>query len=419
MLGFMANAQSNSAKYLYVSGQNGGNVEVYNCKTKKTNTVPGYFHNIGLDLKGNVYLLVCDQASGWGNYYVYKNFDTQNPYQSFVWNSQEGIYSSMAMKVKGDDVIVSGVQSLGFNNKGYSSRMFGYVNTIRVFRTDYDRKSLKYENFRGYMKVSGKNLVGYGEENNSGNPQGDHLSCVYHINDVDYDGQFIYACGWGEREYSKVPLGSTTKYYLVRRCPRVWRNGADYIKNLFVHNMDDPQDDKTGAFWTINYLGPYNVYTSGHLGSVPTAWILTSPLKVEYPANSVRPAGYPGFYREESFELDESKWVTFQKQPATTRCHIFLAKGTDGLNRMYGIFTRGSMVVNSFCDLAEDVAVVNNEFFYSVKKTNSGVTVEWHKNIVRQKTEDFYALQFTEHGQECTLPAAFRNYTNLRIVARK
>ena len=39
--------------------------------------------------------------------------------------------------------------------------------------------------------------------------------------------------------------------------------------------------------------------------------------------------------------------------------------------------------------------------------------------IAGQKTEDFYALQFTEHGQKCTLTASFRNYTNLCIVARR
>lgn len=411
-------AQNNLPKYLYVAGQNGANVSVYNCNTKKTYTVPGYFHNIGVDNSGNVYILVCDDKSGWGNYYVYKNFNTNNPYQSFVWNQKDGIYSSMAMCVKGDDVVVAGVQSLGFNDKGYQSRMLGYVNTIMVFRTGYDRKSLKYDNFRGYQKVSGTKLVGYGEENNSGNPQGDHLSCVYHVDAVDYCNGYIYTCGWGEREYSKLVAG--TKYYLVRRCPRVWKNGAEHVANLYVNKMDEPQADKTGAFWNI-FVNGQVAETSGHLGSVPAAFQHSTPLEfpIDVYYDKITP-GYPGFYREEFFELSQNKWLTYRGEPCNTYCRILMAKGADGFNHMHGLFERTGLIFGWFNDRAEDAMAVDGDCFYYVKKNPGGeVSVNWYKNVLKKGDNSNPTLEFSEKGKACTVQASFYNYTNIRIVAKK
>lgn len=73
-------------KHMVVAGQKGSSVQVYDCITKNIKSVPGYLRNIGIDNNGNVYILVSENKSGWGNYYVYKNYDTKNPYQSLVWN---------------------------------------------------------------------------------------------------------------------------------------------------------------------------------------------------------------------------------------------------------------------------------------------------------------------------------------------
>lgn len=272
-------------KHIYVASQDGNIVKVYNVQAKETMFVNGFLRDIGVDKGGNVYVLVCSTENGWGNYYVYKNCSPQI-YLSLI-EDQGGIYSSAAMKVKGNDVVVAAVQSLGFNSKGYQSRMAGYVNGQRVFLTGYDRRGLKYDNFMGYKKIVGKNIVGYGQENNSGNPQGDHLSCVCHVDDVDYCNGAVYTTGWGEREYSEN-IG-TTKYYFVRRCPRVWKNGVEVVKQY---------ENKTGAAWNIsvfNRNGKEYIFTSGHKGSVACAWEHNADL---FTADYYY---YPGVIKEATF----------------------------------------------------------------------------------------------------------------------
>lgn len=69
-------AAQNMPKHLYVAGQaDGGKTKVYNCNTKEVKYVNGHLRNIGVDNNGNIYILVCSDVKGWGNYYVYRNFD--------------------------------------------------------------------------------------------------------------------------------------------------------------------------------------------------------------------------------------------------------------------------------------------------------------------------------------------------------
>ena len=386
----------NKPRYIYIAGQNGDKVEYGNCFTKNIATVNGYLHNICLDNSGNVYVLVCDQPSGWGNYYIYKNSNTQEPYMSFVWNAAEGIYSSMVMRVKDNHVVVAGVQSLGFNNKGYQSRMFGYVDKVLVFRSGYDRKSLKYDNFVGYQKFSGKKLIGYGEENNSGNPQGDHLSCVYHVDGVDYYDGDIYISGWGEREYSETVGG--TKYYLVHRCPRVWKNGTQIIEQY---------NNKTGAAWSVNVMkgiiGVPEVLTSGHKGSVSYSWYDDKEVLCgtdNYMATKA--AGYPGFIKEEFFNTS-----------IHSHCRVYLSKGIDGISRMEGRFMTTRTAESAFSAQAEDFSISGSSVYY-LGKTPADLKVFRFCGL--QQRQDNNTYEFTKQELVVAVPDRFHNYNNLKIA---
>lgn len=369
MCGAMA-AQSTPKmpRHLYVAGQaDGGKTKVYNCNTKEVKYVNGHLCNIGVDNNGNVYILVCSDYRGWGNYYVYKNFDDKNPYLSFVWNQQEGIYSSMAMKVKGNNVIVAGVQSLGFNDKGYQSRMFGYLNGKRIFMTGYDRKSLKYENFRGHLKIVGSGLdarLTTYSENFSYNPQCDYLSCVYRVSDVDYYGGAIYTTGWGEREYSDNIMSN--KYYLVRRCPRVWKNGAEIIAQY---------ENKTGAAWHINVLqkdGIEYIFTSGHKGSLGYAWEHSTEQYSDISAT------YPGFRKEATFYVGSN-------ENGHIFCRVFLAQKKAGQVLECGaviqngkkLYSWGGSVDNSF-----DLVAVSNGFYKLTRLPNEDLIIHYQKKYV-------------------------------------
>lgn len=401
-------------KGLCVAGWSGNEVKVYNCNTKETKTVKGYFRNFGVDNSGNVYVLVCSSSTGWGNYYVYKNFNVSNPYMKFEENAG-GIYSSMAMRVKGNDVVVAGVQSKGFNNRGYESRMFGYVNNKSVFLTGYDRKSLKRDNFRGYTKVAGsgahKRLEGYGQENNSGNPQGDELSCVYHVDAVDYLGGKIYTTGWGEREYTETPAGYQ-KYYLVRRCPRVWRNGAEIVQQY---------ENRTGAAWNINVLDAekrgedgYHIFTSGHQRSVACSWLGNFD-HFNGSDNVIKTTiGYPGFVREEVLHVGSTireDGVTREKVRSHVFCHLYICK-TGGKSRLYGRFWQFQNTdIGYILTDADDVVAVKDGCYY-LSRLSDRITVSWLKKpLLKQGT-----YQFTEKGVSCTVPEAFRGYKDLRLA---
>ena len=405
-------------KHLVVAGQNGANVQVYDCVAKTTKSVPGYLRNIGIDNNGNVYILVSDERSGWGNYYVYKNYDTKNPYQSLVWNNAEGIYSSMAMKVKGNDVVVAGVQSLGFNDKGYQSRMFGYVNKKLVFRTDYERKSLKYDQFKGYVKISGSGVntkvIGYGQENNSGNPQGDHLSCVYRVECVDYDDGKIYTGGWGEREYSETPVGYRTQY-MVRRCPRVWENGSEYV--------DLP--NKTGAVWNLykpSSDDKNKVYYSGHLGSVARLWSGDGIIKDRFDNST-----YPGIVSEALAYTSETKYKTrnvFGREidekcgiiPYYVRAH--LVKQTNGKYTLYETLSHSdsNYTIEKRTTSKGAVTAAGNSYYAVYAKEDNTLEIFTQQRLTWGYQNKSKIVYFRRSGILCTLPKNF-SPDNLKIAA--
>lgn len=384
--------QLSMPQHLYVAGQNGKDVVVYNCVKREMKVVHGYLRDIGVDSSGNVYVLVCSSESGWGSYYVYKNCNPQI-YLSLV-EDQGGIYSSAAMRVKGNDVVVAAVQSLGFNDKGYQSRMMGYVNGQRKFITGYDRKSLKYDNFKGYVKIVNNQFRGYGQENNSGNPQGDHLSCVYHVADVEYCEGRIYTTGWGEREYSEY-IGAT-KYYLVRRCPRVWVNGAEVAAQC---------ENSTGAAWNINILisNDYCINTSGHKGSVAYAW------KSVHYVYSNDYSQYPGV-------LDEADFIYNKPAKSPSQyCRVFLCSRSVNLSKldivgMESYKKLGSTSLEIKADVSDLVSVKGGFYFIQTDKNN---TREVH---ARKKCSGArWDFAFSDWGLVCTLPSHLK-MTNPKIA---
>lgn len=326
-------------------------------------------------------------------------------------------------KGKDNDVVVAGVQSLGFNNKGYSSRMFGYVNKKQVFMTDYERKSLKYEEFKGYAKISGSGVdtkvIGYGQENNSGNPQGDHLSCVYRVECVDYYDGKIYTGGWGEREYSETPVGYR-KQYLVRRCPRVWKNGAEYCV---------PYENKTGAVWNLYKFtsSGKRTFYSGHLGSVGLTWYGDSN------SDKFDNSTYPGVVSEAGV-YDTSR--IYERQKWYTALHYvraYLVKQTSGRYTLYETHSynpntgstnwkrkpieilntsKGALTSTKKCYYAVYARVDNTLEIFAQQDLSFKFHIVSFENEERKPS----TLKFLRSGILCSLPPSF-NPDNLKIAA--
>ena len=211
--------------------------------------------NIGIDNDHNVYVLVGSYLRGdlYHNFRVFKNGKL---YQSFL-DSGDQSFSSMAMKVVGNDVVVAGVETKKFNSRGYQARLVGYVNKVRVYQTDWERKSLKRDQFKGFcdIKGSGTKTKVVPATNFNSLFTDDVESRVYYVAAVDYVGGYIYTTGWGEREFTETPVGYQ-KQYLVRRCPRVWKNGKEIIQQY---------ENRTGAAYSINVMRDgQNILTSGH-----------------------------------------------------------------------------------------------------------------------------------------------------------
>ena len=229
-----------------------------NANTGTNYFIPGEARNMGIDDNHNVYVLATDINTGnkglLRSYTVWKN---GKKYQTFPESSDGQYYSSIAMKVVGNDVVVAAVESKKFNSRGYQARLVGWVNGVQKYQTEWERKSLKRDQFHGFCEVVGSGLSAklYGATNFNRLDTDDTESRVFYVAAVDYVNGDIYATGWGEREYTVTPAG-WAKQYLVRRCPRVWKNGKEIIQQY---------ENRTGAGWTINVMrGGQNILTAGH-----------------------------------------------------------------------------------------------------------------------------------------------------------
>ena len=385
---------------VYVAGQNGEKVMVYNCKTQETKTIRGYLRNIGVDNAHNVYVLVCDDSSGWGNYYIYKNFSS-TPFQSFKspqpsYASDRGYegYTSMAMTVKGGDVVVAGVYSKQFNDKGFESRMFGYVNKVRVYQTEFERKSLKREHFEGYKKIntSKKKWEKYEDENFCGNVFHNVKSLVFHVDAVDYSDGYIYTTGWGEREYTEL-WGKT--YYMVRRCPRVWRNGVEVVQQY---------ENRTGAAWNIAAFkvgGKEYIFTSGHQRSKACSWTGDKPFAESSAAD------YPGYFDEAVVYTGfTAQGPVFHRVLLTMEgdCVTTNTSYTDSSNKSYGGGVTSSPKGNQ---QTHDVLAVKDGY-YMLRTSISGKFLIVHaaKGFVKDSSTNKYKIK--EYKDLFNLPESFK-----------
>jgi len=223
------------------------------------------------DLDGKVLNLGMDRQTVWtlttgaknylynnmafNDFRVYKNDARVKTYKG----DDDERYFSMAMRVNDGHVIIAGSKVSAFNSKGFEACLFGEVDFEEIFETEEVRKSLKRENFRGFSSLSaGKTTVPEYDEDGTYT-----LSLYYGVKDVDYYKGNIYASGWGEREYTMM---YGTKHYFVRRCPRVWKNGKEEIRQA---------ENQTGAAYSINVVnvgGKKRVLTSGHIRGKGSAW---------------------------------------------------------------------------------------------------------------------------------------------------
>lgn len=180
---------------------------------------------------------------------------------------------NVVMRVVGQTVVVAGVEYRGFNSNGREARMFGYRITngrrVKVFETDWERKSLKRENFRGYRGAMGEpdpdcNYTDKIYIEGDRYEQGGETSKVFWLYDCDLDPDGnILTTGWGERE--RTYMNGVRKYYIVNRCARVWKNGKTFLSQY---------ENKPSAAYCINAFpgGNQNILTSGHLRNKACAW---------------------------------------------------------------------------------------------------------------------------------------------------
>ena len=255
-------AGAQTPKDIYYTVQEKGTTWVYNANTGNRYALDGYVCDMGIDDSHNVYVL-CGKYQYVGyTYTVYKNKEVYQVLREA--NPGKQFYSSMAMKVVGNHVVVAGVESLKFNSKGYSSRMVGYVNGIRIYETEWERKSLKRDQFKGFCEIKGSGRSTRVQQvSNFNSINLDPESIVYYVKAVDYVNGDIYTTGWGEREYTETPVGYQ-KQYLVRRCPRVWKNGKEIVQQY---------ENRTGAADNINVMRDgQNILTSGHMRDQMCGW---------------------------------------------------------------------------------------------------------------------------------------------------
>lgn len=98
----------------------------------------GGYQEVAIDNRHNVYTI--DHDLSFNSYTVYKNGKV---YQELDRKSKKQYYTSMTMTVVGNDVVVAGVESREFNEKGFESRLVGFVNGELAYQTEWLRKSLK------------------------------------------------------------------------------------------------------------------------------------------------------------------------------------------------------------------------------------------------------------------------------------
>lgn len=245
-----AAAMQAGAQSIVIAGETGkGDIKV-SVLGGKTYTVSGYLKDLAFDSAGP-WVLACAKPDMWGSYTVYHNQEVKKKYTA----SDEGEYSSMAMRLKGTSLVIAGTIARYFNKNGYEAKMFGEVNFRRMYSTEYERKSLKRERFCGFVTADGAKTsrpkYDLGAQ--------DIMSEVFHVFDCDYYDGDIYATGWGEWEYTNN--SGYTNYY-VRRCARVWKNGKEAVQQ---------DGDRTGAAYSINVL-PGNILTSGHKEGNARGW---------------------------------------------------------------------------------------------------------------------------------------------------
>lgn len=247
------------AQDIWVGGTDGKNVYLKSSGNKSYTLSGGSLKDLDVS-RTNVYALVRDGSDEFGgSWTLHKN---NSVYSSYNYDDRDtGIMTSAALYVEGNSVVVAGVIAKRFNDKGYEARMFGDVNKSQKFLTDWKRKSLKREYFRGFSEKSGSKLVLPESRDEDATY---NMSLPFAVKAVKYYDGHIFTTGWGEREYS-LSWGHT--YYFVRRVPRAWMDGEEKVQQY---------ENRTGAAYSIdvskNSKGNYVFHTSGHERNDACAW---------------------------------------------------------------------------------------------------------------------------------------------------
>ena len=242
---FMGTTARSQTPAVYLSGSINGKTKVISNKGQTYNYNEPVITSLGAN-KNGVYALARtrevaytslehnENTFDWGQHWyqprwnckltgggvVYNNNSVYKSYTDPDWGNED-FYSSLVMKVSGQNVIVAGVRTKKYQylikNKpfiGFESMQIGEVNKLSVFRGTWQHQG-----------NAGKYSARWRDE-----PLKKLRPMVCHITDCAYYNGKIYAVGCKEHDGSAYNMSSahTDSYYNHRA--QIWENGKDFMQ---------------------------------------------------------------------------------------------------------------------------------------------------------------------------------------------
>ena len=273
---FMGTTARSQTPAVYLSGSINGKTKVISNKGQTYNYNEPVITSLGAN-KDGVYALARtrsveyttfehnENTFDWGQHWyqprwnckltgggvVYNNNSVYKSYTDPDWRNED-FYSSLVMKVSGNNVIVAGVRTRKYKydknhnyHLGFESMQIGEVNKLSVFRGTWQHQG-----------NAGKYSARWRDE-----PLKKLRPMVCHITDCAYYNGKIYAVGCKEHDGSAYNMSSahTDSYYNHRA--QIWENGKDFMQvssgdfsNSWANSITCIRDkNRNNHFYTCGY----------------------------------------------------------------------------------------------------------------------------------------------------------------------